>query len=282
MWQLTNLGAQNTLENLPPGSLDEFRGHYRKLAEHARLRATWKKTFYRGTPAKDQENDERTRGYRPLKEPDPVRGVSSRAALVIVRSLLMKRFAIPAISLAALMASGIAFAQTTPPKPVEQQKQVMPSQTGKPSVQQKNTAAQPAPSTGTNVVVTVDAKNAVLASKFIGTTVYSSANENVGDINDIVFDDKGSIQAVIIGVGGFLGMGEKDVAMPLNKITVTRDETNAIKLTVQASRAELDKAPAFDKTLFMVKTPAPETTTGGTGTGGTGTGGTGGTGGSGG
>ena len=104
----------------------------------------------------------------------------------------MKRFAISAISFAALMASGIAFAQTTPPKPIEQQKQVMPSQTGKPSVQQKNTAAQPAPSTGTNVVVTVDAKNAVLASKFIGTTVYSSANENVGDINDIVFDDKGS------------------------------------------------------------------------------------------
>ena len=115
--------------------------------------------------------------------------------------------------------------------------------------------------------------------------------------------DQGREQAGLIGYGGGAqwpnvslwdagqslvltadvpGMGEKDVAMPLNKITVTRDETNAIKLTVQASRAELDKAPAFDKTLFMVKTPAPETTTGGTGTGGTGTGGTGGTGGSGG
>jgi sporulation protein YlmC with PRC-barrel domain len=194
----------------------------------------------------------------------------------------MKRFAIPAISLAALMASGIAFAQTTPDqqqKPVEQQKQAPvtpdPSQTGQSSEQQKTPTA-----TDSNVAVTVDAKKAVLATSFIGSSVYTSANENIGDINDIIFDDKGSIQAVIIGVGGFLGMGEKDVALPLNKITVTRDETNAIKLTVQASRDELDKAPAFDKTLFMVKTPPADNTGGTTGTGGaggtTGTGGTGG------
>jgi sporulation protein YlmC with PRC-barrel domain len=191
----------------------------------------------------------------------------------------MKRFAIPAISLAALMASGIAFAQTTPDqqKPAEQQKEAPvtpdPSQTGQSSEQQKTPTA-----TDSNVAVTVDASKAVLATSFIGSSVYTSANENIGDINDIIFDDKGAIQAVIVGVGGFLGMGEKDVALPLNKITVTRDETNAIKLTVQSSRDELEKAPAFDKTLFMVKTPPPDTGTGGTGgTGGTtGTGGTGG------
>ena len=206
----------------------------------------------------------------------------------------MKRFAIPAISLAALMASGIAFAQTTPDqKPAEQMQQKQdgtqpapqkpvtpdPSQTGQSSEQPKDTTAQqPAQSTDSNVTVTVDASKAVLATSFIGSTVYTSANENVGDINDLIFDNNGAIQAVIVGVGGFLGMGEKDVALPLKKITVTRDETNAIKLTVQASREELEKAPAFDKTLFMVKTPAPDSTTGAGGT--TGTGGTEGTGGS--
>jgi len=197
----------------------------------------------------------------------------------------MKRFAIPAISLAALMASGIAFAQTTPDqKPVEQQKLTPdPSQTGQSTVKPKDTTAQqPAQSTGSMPTVTVDASKAVLATSFIGSSVFTASNENVGDINDLIFDNKGAIQAVIVGVGGFLGMGEKDVAMPLDKITVTRDETNAIKLTIQASREDLEKAPAFDKTLFMVKTPAPDTTTGGTGTGGTGTGGTSGTGGSGG
>jgi len=203
----------------------------------------------------------------------------------------MKRFAIPAISLAALMASGIAFAQTTPdqkPAP-EMQKQnganpapvtPNPAQTGQSSEKPKDTTAQQ-PAMAPDGTVTVDASKAVLATKFIGSSVYTAANENVGDINDLVFDDKGSIQAVIVGVGGFLGMGEKDVALPLNKITVTRDETNAIKLTVQASRDELDKAPAFDKTLFAVKTPAPDTGTGTGGAGGTsGAGGAGGTGGS--
>ena len=110
------------------------------------------------------------------------------------------------------------------------------------------------------MAVTVDAKKAVLATSFIGSSVYTSADENIGDINDIIFDDKGMIQAVIVGVGGFLGMGEKDVALPLDKINVARDENNAIKLTIQASRDDLDKAPAFDKTLFLVKTPAPDTT----------------------
>jgi sporulation protein YlmC with PRC-barrel domain len=115
--------------------------------------------------------------------------------------------------------------------------------------------------------VNVDASKAVLATNFIGSSVYSSTDENIGDINDMIFDDKGAIQAVIIGVGGFLGMGEKDVALPLSKITVTKDENNAVKLTVAASREELEKAPAFDKTLFVVKaapaTGSSTTTTGG-------------------
>jgi sporulation protein YlmC with PRC-barrel domain len=185
----------------------------------------------------------------------------------------MKRFAIPAISLAALMASGIAFAQTTPDqKPAEQMQQKQdpatqapvtpdPSQTGQSTQPKDETAQQPTPSTDSTAAVTVDAKKAVLATSFIGSSVFTSNNENIGDINDLIFDDKGMIQAAIVGVGGFLGMGEKDVALPISKITVTRDENNAIKLTVQASREELERAPAFDKTLFLVKSPAPDTTT---------------------
>lgn len=184
----------------------------------------------------------------------------------------MKRFAIPAISLAALMASGIALAQTTP----DQQPSTQPSQ----EMQQKQdpateapatpeasqsteqpkadtTAEQPTPS-DSNIAVTVDASKTTLATSFIGSSVYTASNENVGDINDLIFDEKGVIQAVIVGVGGFLGMGEKDVALPPDKITVTKDENNAVKLTVQASREELEKAPAFDKTLFIVKAPAVE------------------------
>lgn len=192
----------------------------------------------------------------------------------------MKRFAIPAISLAALMASGVAFAQTTPDQqpatqPSQEMQQKQEQQTppapdaSKSSEQPKDstaeqpkdsTAQQPAPSTD-GMTVTVDASKAVLATSFIGSSIFTSTNENIGDINDLIFDDKGSIQAAIVGVGGFLGMGEKDVALPLSKITVTRDENNAVKLTVQATREELESAPAFDKTLFLVKAPAAGGTT---------------------
>lgn len=192
----------------------------------------------------------------------------------------MKRFAIPAISLAALMASGVAFAQTsTDQQPATQQQQQMqkkqpatqaPATTPDPSkssVQpktdttvQKTAPADSNATTATNTV-NVDASKAVLATKFIGSSVYTAANENIGDINDMIFDDKGMIKAVIIGVGGFLGMGEKDVALPLDKITITKDENNAVKLTIQATRDELDKAPAFDKTLFVVKAPASGSST---------------------
>jgi sporulation protein YlmC with PRC-barrel domain len=177
----------------------------------------------------------------------------------------MKRFALSAISLAAFMASGIAIAQTTPdqqPAQDTQQKQdciANPQAEGCPTQPQAQQPATPAPDTNTASAVTLDASKSMLVTRIIGSSVFSG-DENVGDVNDLIFDDKGTIQAAVIGVGGFLGMGEKDVAVPLSQITAMRDETNAIKLTITASREELEKAPAFDKTLFMVKTPQPDTT----------------------
>lgn len=177
----------------------------------------------------------------------------------------MKRFALPAISLAALMASGIAFAQTTPdqqPAQDTQQKQdcaANPQAPGCSTEPQAQQPATPAPDANANTAVTIDASKAMLVTRVIGSSVFSG-DENVGDVNDLIFDDKGTIQAAVIGVGGFLGMGEKDVAVPLNQINAVRDENNAIKLTIMASREELEQAPAFDKTLFMVKSPQPDTT----------------------
>ena len=56
------------------------------------------------------------------------------------------------------------------------------------------------------------------ASKLVGLKVYNDNNENVGSINDMIVDKSGAIKAVVIGVGGFLGMGEHLVAVPLAKI----------------------------------------------------------------
>ncbi len=60
--------------------------------------------------------------------------------------------------------------------------------------------------------------NQIMASKLIGTRVVSSNNESIGDINDVIVDRNGQAIAAVVGVGGFLGIGEKDVAVPFNTL----------------------------------------------------------------
>src|SRR4051812_26499275 len=55
-----------------------------------------------------------------------------------------------------------------------------------------------------------------LASKFKGTNVIGNDDEKIGDVSDLLFDKNGKIEAFVVGVGGFLGIGTKDVAIPPN------------------------------------------------------------------
>jgi sporulation protein YlmC with PRC-barrel domain len=56
-------------------------------------------------------------------------------------------------------------------------------------------------------------------SKLIGLNVYNNANEKIGDISELIVDRAGKIEAVVVGAGGFLGLGEHDVAVPYSQIT---------------------------------------------------------------
>ena len=56
------------------------------------------------------------------------------------------------------------------------------------------------------------------ASKLMGLDVYNEANEKLGDINELILDKNGKVAAVVIGVGGFLGMGEHDIAVSMDKL----------------------------------------------------------------
>jgi sporulation protein YlmC with PRC-barrel domain len=56
------------------------------------------------------------------------------------------------------------------------------------------------------------------ASKVVGLSVYNDKNESLGSINDLLTDKNGKIVAVVIGVGGFLGVGEHLVAIPFEKV----------------------------------------------------------------
>jgi sporulation protein YlmC with PRC-barrel domain len=76
-------------------------------------------------------------------------------------------------------------------------------------------------SAGTAPAVTSDASSLQgnwRASKLAGLSVYNDKNESVGSINDLLTDKSGNIKAVVIGVGGFLGVGEHLVAVPFDKV----------------------------------------------------------------
>jgi sporulation protein YlmC with PRC-barrel domain len=60
--------------------------------------------------------------------------------------------------------------------------------------------------------------NQMMASDLIGTRVVSTNNESIGDINDVILDRNGQAMAAVVGVGGFLGIGEKDVAVPFKSL----------------------------------------------------------------
>jgi sporulation protein YlmC with PRC-barrel domain len=99
-----------------------------------------------------------------------------------------------------------------------------------------------------------------LASKWIGSTIYNQADENVGDVNDLVIGQNGQIDAVVVGVGGFLGIGEKKVAIPFSAVQAATDADGNVKLVVQLSKDDFNKAPEF-MTLADLKAkqsaPAP-------------------------
>jgi sporulation protein YlmC with PRC-barrel domain len=120
------------------------------------------------------------------------------------------------------------------------------------TTEQKTVTTAPATGSSSFTITGLEPGNVVMASSLIGSTVYSSANENIGDINDVVLAKDGKVLAVIIGVGGFLGLGEKDVAVPMDRLQFVKDESNNVKFTISASKEELDQAPAFDKTKLVI------------------------------
>ncbi|OCW56938.1 PRC-barrel domain-containing protein [Hoeflea olei] len=91
---------------------------------------------------------------------------------------------------------------------------------------------------------------ATLASDLIGSAVYESSAKDaasIGDINDLVISPEGEVASVIVGVGGFLGIGEKDVEVEYGTIEWA-DRDGQRWLVANMSREQLEAAPAFDRT----------------------------------
>ncbi len=84
-------------------------------------------------------------------------------------------------------------------------------------------------------------------SKLIGASVYGPNKKSIGDVNDVLIDKDGRVTAVVVGVGGFLGVGEKNVALPFQALNVERKSgaSEIGKITVSYTKKQLTNAPSF-------------------------------------
>lgn len=87
--------------------------------------------------------------------------------------------------------------------------------------------------------------NEMRASKLIGTSVKNDANETIGSINEVVLGKDGKVAAVVIGVGGFLGMGEREVAVNFDSLRMSQDSNNRTLVTLDATKDSLKAAPEW-------------------------------------
>lgn len=88
-----------------------------------------------------------------------------------------------------------------------------------------------------------------LASDVYHAGVYDPNDNKIGDVDDLVLKSDGSISKAVIGVGGFLGVGQKDVALPFTDLKVkTKDDKSW--LVLDTTKDKLKAAPAFDKSSY--------------------------------
>ena len=90
----------------------------------------------------------------------------------------------------------------------------------------------------------------IRADDLIGTTVYGAADENVGVIGDVILTPDGQVDAVTVDVGGFLGLGAKEVAIDFDTLAFMRDAEGRMHLYTPLTKEQLEAQPEYDKATF--------------------------------
>lgn len=93
--------------------------------------------------------------------------------------------------------------------------------------------------------VPVQPPNEWLARVFLGAEVLNATGARVGDVTDLVFDHSGRITAVVLSVGGILGIGAKSVAVPFDSLVFTSDSDGERVITLPLDEEALRQAPPF-------------------------------------
>ena len=142
--------------------------------------------------------------------------------------------ALSLVSSAALAEIAQPSGQTTQPAPKQ-----METQTAQAGMQEAT------PSTRTVKFINVQPAD-VMAYDLLGMDVYNNQDENIGEIEDMVIDNGKTVRALIISVGGFLGMGERYVAVDPSAVTLVPEDDNDMRATINTNRDDLENAPTFE------------------------------------
>ena len=157
--------------------------------------------------------------------------------------MLNRIMAVAAVSGLALTS---ALAQTTTPSAPSASPTTPPTAAAPATPAPSASATTTAPA-GKAQFVTKQTSDQHLASKFNGTDVIGTDDAKIGDVSDVVFDKDHKVIAFIVGVGGFLGIGAKDVAIdPASFQAVPGKDANDMKLRLSMTKDELKAAAAFE------------------------------------
>lgn len=117
--------------------------------------------------------------------------------------------------------------------------------------------AEPAPVPEVPLVTAADVgidADGWLATEIIGETIYNSTAEDaeaIGDVNDFVLNSEGHIAAIVVGVGGFLGIGQRDVAINWEDLELVVDASGDNRVVASLTREQLENAAQFDPTPWL-------------------------------
>ncbi len=151
----------------------------------------------------------------------------------------------------ALLIGGAAYAQTAAPAPAPAEP---PAAAEEMPVSSKDMFGNPTSGEANKVGFLEPKEGQILISSFIGQSVYESDAgdaQTVGKLNDLIASPEGEIEAAVIGVGGFLGIGEKDVAVSPDQLQLATRSDGEKWLFIKATKQQLTNAPAFDRSKFF-------------------------------
>ena len=103
----------------------------------------------------------------------------------------------------------------------------------------------PQPSGSAAQILASIPSNSVTITHWYKQNVYDPQDNKTGEIMDVLVDHDGKATALIIGVGGFLGAGEKDVAVPFNAVQITNKNNNKWYLVMNSTKDALKNAKGF-------------------------------------